>query len=674
MKEFEPDETAFRPIDYASTYRDNSFDKIVSEKNLVGYKSPEFIHKNYIGLISANADHKTICSAIAKARHSSWFCGLATVTQKSYDKQIKYFVQWLNLPESDLSMANRYEYLDSYVAYTVHEKGKKNSGITHIKACIKHGLEDGELDDREVYYLRHLLKLSKRSVRPKTEPYTLTDWLSVEWLRDEIGEQKFLLLESPARVFVSFRITIGVTLLYLLEGRNQWEAIFPEAPTRCTANKWWPKWNAQILRAVRLTKHPKSSTLSHLLAIDFTSQTKRFDIEGLESISASSFQYWQKPVVFGAQFHDRYSDLEQLLASWLAACEAIQPNDVYKLRKCDYAMEYNERGRLLLLQSNYYKGRSGQYKSPKVLMASDCWTKAFYQYMERFDSFETLIERNGRSQVSFPSLGMNAKTNTEVNFLLRLWQLPSVQKRLAEEFNRAGASSIFVDAMLGLENGDSSIASKRCSVGDYKSNYRKPLPALLFTLTHIKTTAIQANSDAYRDSDLINHHSHSSSVERISYLTDENKEWVNQCGRITRLVLHDLQNSVYKPSLERFQKKARELDLKTKVVQVTDSNDAVIRQSLNYSLQFFSEDEFLVVSDDIGTALYFIHYLDQAESNFNRLLCVTPKFVEQTLIIQIEWMTRTLQKMSCASEAHRLYPSYKSHLPSMFGHLFETTE
>ena len=78
--------------------------------------------------------------------------------------------------------------------------------------------------------------------------------------------------------------------------------------------------------------------------------------------------------------------------------------------------------------------------------------------------------------------------------------------------------------------------------------------------------------------------------------------------------------------------------------------------------------------DTLDTAIYFIHYLAQAEEKIDQLVKIRPDWVERTLLVQIEWMTVTLARMKASAEATSEYAKYSTFFPPLFDHLLETTE
>lgn len=683
MKDIEFDESELKLIAEATAECTDEFDVAIPQRPIDEHSTIVPISKKRppLKLTSSNQYHQIIFSSINQAAKSNWYACMTSKTRRTYQYYTTCFVDWINDKDQGRTSSNRYQCLDDFAAFRIRECEVKHSGVMHIKTLIKQGLEESSLGDEDQYFLRHLLKISKKTRMPEKESYTLTEWFNIPWIREIIGEKKYLQLESPARLLLSFRVSIAVTLLYILEARDQWKKRVPHFPTPRDDPRWWAFSNPHILNKFGefTTEGNPTDALTHLLWIDYVIPKKSGDLkEKIKSsdnfIFPTAFKFWQQPVVFKQTFPELYSSVEQRLASWLAACDAVQPQDIPKLKTSNYAMEFNGNGRLLMLQCMYYKGRSGNYKHTQTMTGSDIWTQALYRYINALQPGEQLFTTNVLSALTIPSLGEKAKVNTEFKFLFHLWKSPELRSRLDKALSQAHASNLFIDAILAFENGGESFGTARLKISEYLKHIEKPLPPFLFKLSHIKTTAVHANSDAYRDSDLINHHSHTSETEKHNYLTDANKDWVNQCGRITRLVLHDLQNVVYQPSVSRVKTAVNDAEIRTKLIQAAGSDDVQISNAKQNFLNEVFDDQEIIVVDTIDTALFFIHYLEQAESALPRLLSIRPDFVQRTLLVHIEWMTRTLQRMQSAKKAKKQYAIYKDHLPPMFDYLFETME
>lgn len=676
--------------DYAAKNNSNAFDKVVPEQPIqltttekrIPYRTRAGTTQ-VIRLKKKHSFYTTIFVACASGFKSDWFNEVSNDSKQGYFDKVRLFFDWINTSKYKINKKVRYNILKEFEAYEMNNRGMKYSPLGCINKVIREGLACPTLTHTEYEYLQVLLSLSKPAKNLETEPYTLTSWFDLPWLRQIIGEQAYLQLESPRLLFRSFRVTIATTLLWLLEQRQRWKQTFCiEFDSSYT--DWQYEWNRLILQRngnFRKDGSP-ADEFSHFLLLDLIKPNgeaafkERISQKGLEklprAISNSKFFIWQRPCFFHPDYQTRYSDLEELLCAWLIACEGIQPTDIPKLKIQNYACEYSQSGRLLAMECTYYKGRSGAMKQPAVLMANEIWTQALHKYLKGLSQPGLFITR-----ITLEKHIAGFRKHSDLNLLLKIWRLSAFQEKLDLELKGAKATQLFLLAILGLEHGDESYKEFHRRTGkltdEYRSLVRRQLPISLFSLTHIKNTAIHAESDSYRESDLVNNHSHTALTEKASYLTDANKEWVNQAGRITRLVLNDLQNIVYRPSVTLISDAVKDLDLRTKIIKATSTKKITIH-SLSKLTTFDDSNSTILVSDTADTALYFIHYIKQAETFLPKLLAVRPDWVERTLIVQVEWMTRTLTRMRFTATAKKTYSKLSVHLPPLFEHILETTE
>lgn len=636
-------------------------------------------------LTSPHPDHKIIYRTISSSINTSWFTELKDNTKKTFLSKIRFFINWMNENDVSREKKNRYECIDDYAAFRISVPEVKNTDSSLIKNLLKKGMNSAALSQDELLYIRNLIKVSKQNIRSPSESFTMSDWFSMPWLRQVLGEAKYLQLESPSRLLLSFRVTVATTLLYLLEAREQWQKKLLVAPTKVDSQKWHVIWGLDLLKKLAVLKSDGSpdNVLTNCLWLDLISPTgqqrvkERISWQGLNNLN-NVRDYFLRPMLFDENYHHRYSFIEERLAAWLVACEAIQPSDIKKLKSTHYAIEFSSGGRLLFMQCNYYKGRAGTFKHPNILMASDSWTKAIFKYISGIEKGSNLFHTNISSAISIPTLNSETTGYSIFHFLFNLWNLPDLQKRIFYALEHAKAQPIFLEAIQSLKEGSISSAAAWCESGltreKYEAKFPRPLPSYFFKLTHIKTSAVHAGSDMYRDSDLVNHHSHSSKTEKQHYLTDANKDWVNRCGRVTRLVLNNLQNVVYQPSVERITKIVAEYEAKTKIF-TTDPSPAVCPGATdNLLLPNYDEYDTIIVMDTIDSALYFIHYINQAERFIGQLLQSRPDFVERVLLPKVEWMSVNLNRMVSAKLANEKYQIYAQHLPPMFSYLFESKE
>ncbi|HDZ38445.1 MAG TPA: hypothetical protein ENH62_09200 [Marinobacter sp.] len=641
----------------------------------------------FITLDEPSKYHQIIFSACAASIQSDWFSGISNRSRPSYLDSVRKLFDWINDSGRRTSDKTRYTVLKDYESFRMNDLGNKRSPLEFLNSVLQQGQSCYELNRSDYEYLRILLSLSRPAQHAEISTYSLSNWFDLPWLRSVIGEQTYLQLESPRLLFKSFRVTIATTLMWLLDKSARWKrsSVIEFCPSY---TDWQYDWNRLVLERDGIFNDAGKAVdeFSELLLLDLIKPSQRVSLEKRLAYSGTRnlprkftvdeerFLPWQVPVFFHPAYQTGHSPLEELLCAWLVACEAIQASDIPKLKVSNYARESNSLGRMIAMECNYYKGRAGAFRQPAILMGNDLWTRALDHFMAGLPSssllFKTRVDRG-------VPMAAGALRHNATSLLCNIWRLPTFKQRLRANLKRAGATPLFVRTMLALEEGSESVTSFRKKTGkkieDYRASVARPLPERLFALTHIKTTAVHAESDAYRESDLINHHSHSALTEKTSYMTDSNKEWVNQSGRITRLVLHDLQHVVFQPSVEAISNAVNDLHLQTRILEATQTDD-VVTHSLSGSVTEANSEDTVVVSDTTDTALYFLHYLAQAEVMLPKLLHVRPDWVERTLIVQVEWMTRTLNRMRASAAAKKVYAEVADQLPPLFEHLLETTE
>lgn len=686
--------------DYAIESDENLFDGALPNDPI--QISPDYkriyyqFNNNRVKIISLNANnpyHKLLLKTYAVGFQSEWFQELTEHSRRAYLNITRLFFDWINSSGYETTDKNRYNILKDYESYLINERSRKTSPIPSIKKIIREGIANVSFkSDQDYEYLLKLLYLTKAGRSAEPNPPTLSRWFDIPWIRPIIGEQSYLLLDSPRRLFISFRITAATTLMWFLEQRREL-LNSPKIEFDPSNLDWQYDWGPLVFK--RVVKHDSKGApldeLSKLAFIDLVQprallhlQTKlsKSGVKDLKKKISFGNCYstpWQKPLFFHPDYLEKYSPVEELLCAWLAACETIQPTDIQKLKINDYAREYSHTGRLIAMECTYYKGRAGTQKSTEVLRGSDVWTRALDTYMTGLPS-ESLFSTQILSNRLLPKLSKKKdgiSRNNIIGMLLDIWKLESVQTRLKREHQKLDASPIFTSAMLALSQSDVGYSyynkHTKKNIDEYRALSARTLPPSLFSLTHIKNTAVHAQSDQYRDSDLINNHSHTTQTAKTSYLTDKNKEWVNQSGRITRLVLNDLQFVVFQPSVTAMEKKVRDIELRTKVIEAADNTDIAIRPLQQLSIAIESSKDLLII-DTVESALVLLHYIKQAEAKFQTLLSVRPDWVERNLIVELEWATRTLSRMKSSAHAQSIYSKVSQHLAPLFDHLIDTIE
>lgn len=619
--------------------------------------------------------YKLTYQVSVKALQTDWFRGLAENSQAAILKEFSRFIRWLNSDHAPDE--NNADFLNAYRDYQHDILKRKHSDVRNIISLIKTGLAEPGFENEEIRQMLVLLRLSvKKQPTPAVESYTLTRWFSQAKLENAIGHEAHRQIESPAVMLLSFRIVIAVTLLYLLEARAMWKVrhipVIRTGKSKFNPKKRLYKWVLDILeKSIELDDENNfSDALSHVLAVDLIKETvvpvfKRHRNLEKRPYALIKLNQFQKSSFLNPDDPHSLSATEEMLAAWLMACESIQPADISKLKKSDYAIERNEKGLVTLMQCHYYKGRSGNYKDPPILAGDDVWTMSILSYFENINDKKTLFSL-GKKPFCFPYNNELRNHNHHGFFLLNLWKSPELLSRIKAQLSRYKASNIFLEAVMALHYAETSVNN------DIQMKDTIPkLPTHFFSLSHIKTTAVHSRTDKYRMRDLVNVNSHTSNTEAQSYLSDDNKEWINQCGRITRLVLNDLVNNAFRPSLRDAQLEAERLADNTRIISVTygaESGFHSCNENAIFNLRF---SDTVLVADETDTAVYFLHFISEAEKNMNTVLSLRPDFIF-TLLVQVEWASRILNRMASARNGERAYQKIKKNLPDMFGHLYET--
>ena len=672
----------------------NPFDKVLPDTlkpaavgaNCISYLRSSGV-TDVITLGRKNKYHSILLVALNSGLNSDWFTELADTTRDTYFGDIRHFILWINETKYKATSQTRYEILKDYESYRMNDCGVKNTPLTNIRNALAEGAAHKALSSSDYDYLQMLLRVSKPKPTLNRTPSTLSSWFDVPWLRSIVGESAYLQLESPLLLFNSFRATIAATLNYLLEQREQKQQ-FKAVRNNSSETQSQHHWNISALDRFGTfdEKGEPANDLSELLLLDLVfphshnamkTRLAHFGTHKLpryfKSSTSNKTNPWRRPVLFRPEYQKYYSPLEEMLCGWLIACLSVQPSDIRKLKVGNFAREYNRSGRLTAIQCNYYKGRCGSFQKTEILMGDNIAAQALDRYMKGpVDKFLFRTDINQQRHLVFTSSDNNA-----INLLIKIWKQSSFQTHLDSELQSSKTGRLFIDSFLALENGDayyhSDYSRKKESIAAYRATVERPFPVNIFQCTHIKNTSVHAKSDIYREADLINHNSHTSITEKDNYLTDANKEWINQSGRITRLVLHDLQNVVFNPSITAMEQSVKDQNLRTRIMDTTESTDITTHSLRSNHLSSTNDDEILVL-DTVDTALYFIHYLAQAELAIKNLVNARPDWVEQTLIVQVEWTAQTLARMKSAATAKKDYPKYAAHLPPLFEHLLETIE
>ena len=560
-----------------------------------------------------------------------------------------------------------------------------STGLRQIVNLLRKSTEKGILTPQELRFVVSLYRASKPLSSQERTSYTLTrHFASMPWLKQYMGE-KWFLIESPKRLINSFLVSISVSLEAIVQARIATKS-FKFENYNSRTKKPYQGSNYWILYGKNLLKETLTSDSEELFLLqlaDFVSEQKHHQIRRLfdsnthfDDINSKTKRdlfnrnCFLKPNLFSPYTSPGPSIIEQQLFAWLCAAQTVAPSSVPKLTKRNFAIEYGPRGNLAYVQCSYHKGRStDELKSTKILGIDDIETAAITNYIEEYGKGNNFLCPDTLRVIAynFDSFG------NFLSRLVRIWQIPSIRERILKEHKKRSIDPIFLDAIETIAKNMGASFPKWChqqktlgndvSYKSYVKATKRYTQISLFGLSHIKTSAVHAQSDRYRSGDLLNYNSHTAETEKYSYLTDSNKDWVNQYGRITRLVMSEVERTHTKIDFNSVITSVRKKTVCKVLAESSSSNN--ISPSENYSDQKYS----IVVIDSIETVINFLHYIDQAKSNFRDLLAKNQEFVEKVLLPNVEWMSYMLiQKLSpkVVAKGKNEFKEVRHILPNLF--------
>jgi len=662
-----------------------------------------------IALNNSSPYVKIIYKTIVFSFHTEWFRSLNKTSKLSDCSQLHTFLKWLNLAK--ITKINKYSLLKNYEEYRVNKINVKpqSTGLKVIIKFLNEGLSEDELGHDDFTYLDALLRSTTISANDEREPYSLTNYFAnVLWLRGVMGDRDYLQLESPKRLMRSFSVTVASTLLIIIEAKkiavsslSDINGIGERGGLLKQKADQVNRWNREILSLIGKVpvRGEPFNLITELLLLDLVSENNletliRYmedtnlttDFPLSFSIKGSRIRPFREGAIFSRNRILSVSPLEEILFSWLCACQTVQPMDIRKLKKNDFVVSFNNNRRPIMVQCQYYKGRSGREQETQLLNANGTEGKAIIAFL---DMFEFPGEHLFKTDITV-KLHCTFRPHTPyASRIIRIWKSKEILKTINKDLKKNNATNLFIRAIsMMAEHGgegydkwqhDRKTHEMDCSISTYRHKVKNPLPFNLFSLMAIKTTAVHSRTDRYRDGDFYNHNSHSSSTEKMHYLTDANKEWVNQNGRVTRMVLHDIENYVYKPNLNAVLERVHDMILRTKVIGITNSSLlnnqkvqinplGIISNNNNISDEHLDIDE-IIVLDTPETVVNMKHYIEQAIIKRDALINNALSFFERTVLPNVEWMSGVLQNQispHILRNGIKDYEQIKSILPELF--------
>lgn len=673
---------------------------------------PKRLHlgKTSVPLDNSHLAAQYIYKNIVHAMESDWYQSLNTRSLPQYQTTLQAFLPWLS--RQKITSANKFSLLKNFEAYRVNDIKVKpqSTGLRVLLKIISQGLNCDTISQEHFDYIDLLLDSTVPSVPDERTPDTLTGFFtSIPWFRNVLGESDYLQLESPKRLMESFSIVVAATLLLIINEKQKVISQIGDVNSigieglNKRKDKALAHWSRDLLfKFGQLT--PKNKTANLATELMFLDSVKVKNQSALLSIWAQSIKeekIWKTvyvegrreipfgaPCIFSPEWLFRPSPIEQFLFSLLCAWQTIQPSDVTKLKRNNIVISKNSAGHTASIQISYYKGRSGYEHETPLLDPNSIEGKALCAYLELLPTEDSNLFNIEAHRM----IGLIFDFHPSITSLLaRLWSSELISSYICTQLSIRGASDLFMRAYVALaKNGSEHFGAWKhqqeklgrhhsLDIKTYRRSVPHPIPLKLFGLNFIKTSAVYARTDRYRDNDLVNQNSHTAMTEKISYLTDANKEWVNQNGRLTRLVLHDIESYVYHPNLDLSVQKTHDLLLHTRIVSGVgngvdkpeniriNSLGRISNNPVQYHFDIKAHD--ILVLDSVETVVNMLHYISEAEGKYKLLINNALFYFEQTVLPTVEWMNYVLQQHlspAVVRQGNQVYSEVHAILPSLF--------
>lgn len=663
-------------------------------------------------------DDKALFYRIVVAAYNYAFTNeFATISAKpTVNKCATAFVEWLNTTK----IIDRYKSLKEYEAYMFDKRNNHGgiSALSSLKTLFYYAFEDEEFDKSlkmdERIFLQELLK-TKVSPNTNKRQISLASYFgALEWLRDEdkgVGTKLYNAFASPKLTVKSMKCLASVMLLQLYEAKVELRAFLLEQGLLQDAFDTFEFNNLSlyekrnyigrivhdIVHAYHANECPSealkiavslvllSNAQVHygnksLSVLDDEQSFQEAFLKADGSIHKSNLDNRFKGNLTGVglSLSDLYqlanqdevypiTKVESLMFNWLMACFAVQPSDIPKLTKDKFRLQ-KVGGKITHLECEYFKGRANAIHNTRTVSSRTIEGKALLTYFEQHPTSQ-LASYEGDLRISS---GIRSLTG----MIAHLLNLTHINKGLSLAHKNMGDTPMIMPLALKavIEHGVNSpmLARRNMEASEVHALLMQSdtaCPSDLFGLQSIKNSAVHAYSDPYTLHYLINRNSHTNQTEKDNYLNNDNEEWINASGRVTRSVMLDLINNVFEldfADLADKDKKKAKVEFNNEFASVTDAisykseemfarlkvvtgqEKGVINEVgvLSHSVQ--GEEVFapIYVLDSPVTVCKIRNYIYELEQNYKKLLCSNPDFLYQTALPTVEWMERVLSELS----------------------------
>jgi len=684
-------------------------------------------------------DAKLLFSCLAIAIHDvqTYPKNYAPSKIRSISLAIAAFVPWLNNHKIDA--LNRATIIKDFESFRVNEcKVKPQSSqalgtLSNLRVGLAVKSFKDKLSQSEAAYLRTIVNKTKLSKDAVPEQITLTNYFGqVQWIREYMDNDLFNRVASPKALMASFSVTVATLMLeaqrllnelelYCIEHKITTDMLSVErnikredayqlALRRNLINIFCQGYSSETPECIKVLLFDISNPAAYQcnlkrlkngervtknpLHLDINTVTQYAGLFSYDIIMDIVKRAEQKQLGETSIPHLPITALEQMCFIWLMGWQAVQPTDIPKLSKSDFRFMEQSNGSVTHISCEYYKSRAHDYKETPLLATREIEGKALLSYIQRKishgDSDKTLVGMSNLCKIQ------PCGPTTFINHIFNLATFPVIHTNILSQLSIREASSVFIDSINTMmshgltKSAWRSIGSKDNSREAFQNQVDNPIPGSWFGLDAIKNSAVHSRSDKYRIGHLVNYNSHENETERGDYLTADNPEWLNNCGRVTRSVMHDLAISVLSPSsdlvfngdftqaLEVVNDKKNDVLSRLKLVTSTTGSVNELGMIKGHVPIKNEYADTMYILDTPETYVQMKHYLVQGLKHYKQLLMSNPVFLEYTVLPTCEWIEVVLNASNLKQtkgkgfsqktfkEGEIMYKTYQTHLPPLF--------
>ena len=625
--------------------------------------------------------------------------------------------------------ALRVKIIKNYEAYKIDVYGVKpvSAGLNEIKRFINIALSSDfskTLTSVERDFLYTTTEVKATPSYHDIKPINLNTWFTQHaWLRTDeygIGHADYTSLSLPKRLIASFTVTTVTALELIQDAKVALVAFFEKA--RITSkdlpnmkdkrefekpnlfNTHKKECSQQLINTILNNKDAAKEipNIDNAYKLLFYSNCSEGYIEECEEKFGSTpplvslitdhpiFHFsFIVELVKHAEKSDRKRETipvcraEEIFFCWLMAVLSVQAANIdgpNGLKLSDFRFARKADGRITHVSCNYFKTRAGRIHRTSTLTTDRYIGKVVLRYIQDVtglvDDEKMLVSKRYLNPV-FSKAGDISKS-------INLFSIDALRHELERHLSKYQASNIFYDAICALlKNGVRKLDINRQKLED--AEIETEVSGTFFGLSMIKTSAVYSRSASFNPDALLNFNSHSNETERQSYLTENNLEWLNNCGRVTRSVITDLLVNVFRPSQE------KQVKFNTEFTKALDFINSKKDESLALQI-FVPEDDVgtnnaneigvvdrgfetgaadnVYVEDSKWTVMKMLHYKQQVKRKHRHLWEQSPTYLFSTVLPTLEWIEEILKEMHFCPEnieqGKSLFDQFGKELPPLF--------